>query len=129
MLRALAAAMASPWLATPASAHGFGQRYDLPIPLSFYFVGTAAVIVVSFIIVGLFVRDVSRSRTHARIDLLATPFGRLIASPPIALVLKLLVLTAFLVTIIAGFLGDQNPYKNIAPTMVWIFGWVGVAYV
>jgi hypothetical protein len=121
--------MASLWHATPAGAHGFGQRYDLPIPLSFYFVGTAAVIVVSFIIVGLFVRDVSRSRTYARTDLLATPFGRLIASPPIALVLKLLVLTAFLVTIIAGFLGDQNPYKNIAPTMVWIIGWVGVAYV
>jgi hypothetical protein len=128
-LRALAAAMANPWLATPASAHGFGQRYELPIPLSFYFVGTAAVIVVSFVIVGLFVRDVPRSHTYARADLLATPLGRLIAGPTIVFLLKLFVLTAFLVTIVAGLRGDQNPYKNIAPTMVWTIGWVGVAYV
>jgi [protein-PII] uridylyltransferase len=47
-------------LSTPACAHGFGQRYDLPIPLSFYLVGTASAVVVSFLIVGLFVRDVSR---------------------------------------------------------------------
>src|SRR5262249_61607224 len=25
--------------------------------------------------------------------------------------------------------GDQNPYKNIAPTIVWIIGWVGVVYI
>ena len=117
------------WLATPAGAHGFGQRYELPIPLSFYFVGTAAVIVVSFVMVGLFVRDVSRPHADARVDLLATPVGRLIASPMIASALKLLVIIAFLVTIIAGLRGDQNPYRNIAPTMVWIIGWVGVAYV
>jgi hypothetical protein len=117
------------WLATPAGAHGFGQRYELPIPLSFYFVGTAAVIVVSFVMVGLFVRDVSRPHADARVDLLATPVGRLIASPMMASALKLLVLIAFLVTIIAGLRGDQNPYRNIAPTMVWIIGWVGVAYV
>src|SRR5262245_66235096 len=52
-LRALAAAVAAACLATPAAAHGFGQRYDLPIPLSFYLAGAAAAVVVSFIIVGL----------------------------------------------------------------------------
>ena len=33
------------------------------------------------------------------------------------------------VTILAGLLGDQNPYRNIAPTLVWIVWWVGLAYV
>jgi hypothetical protein len=129
-VRALAAgtAIACP-AATPAAAHGFGQRYDLPIPLSFYLFGTAAAVVVTFIIVGLFVREAPSSRGHAGIDLLATRPGRLVASPALAWALKLLVLAAFLVTIAAGFAGDQNPYKNIAPTMVWIIGWVGVAYV
>jgi hypothetical protein len=44
-------------------------------------------------------------------------------------VLKLFVLVVFIITIVAGFRGNQNPYQNIAPTMVWIIGWVGLAYV
>jgi hypothetical protein len=127
-LRAFAVAMAVAGLATPASAHGFGQRYDLPIPLSFYLAGVAAAIVVSFLIVGLFVREVPRVRAYPRIDLIATPL-RWIASPSLALALKLLALAAFIITIVAGLRGDQNPYRNIAPTLVWIIGWVGVAYV
>jgi hypothetical protein len=31
-------------LAVPAHAHGFGQRYDLPLPLSLYLFGTAAAV-------------------------------------------------------------------------------------
>jgi hypothetical protein len=134
VLRALAGgATASPllavWLAAPACAHGFGQRYDLPIPLSFYFIGTAAVIVITFLMVGLLVRDASPKHDYGHIDLLATRFGRYLAGPTVVPLLKLAALAAFLITIVAGFLGDQNPYRNIAPTMVWIIGWVGVAYV
>jgi hypothetical protein len=44
-------------------------------------------------------------------------------------VLKLLALAALILTIVAGFRGDQNPYRNIAPTMVWVIAWVGLAYV
>jgi hypothetical protein len=129
LLRALTAAAALASVAASADAHGFGQRYDLPLPLSFYLAGAAAAVVVSFVIVGLFVRDVSRLAPYPRADLIATPFGRWIASPTLALALKSLALAAFIVTIIAGFRGDQNPYKNIAPTMVWIIAWVGLAYV
>ena len=128
-MRALAAAVAAACLATPASAHGFGQRYDLPIPLSFYLLGAAAAVVVSFIIVGLFVREVPRARPYTRLDLMATPLGRWIASPSLVLALKLLALAGFIITIVAGFRGDQNPYRNIAPTMVWTIAWVGLAYV
>ena len=128
-LRTLAIGAAIVSLATPACAHGFGQRYDLPIPLSFYLVGTAAAVVVSFIIVALFVRERPRPHAVPYIDLLATPWGRWLASPTLALVLKLAALAVFIITIVAGFRGDQNPYKNIAPTMVWIIWWVGFAYV
>src|SRR6201997_828831 len=128
-LRALAAALAAACLATPAAAHGFGQRYDLPIPLSFYLVGAAAAVVVSFLIVGLFVREAPRVRSYPRIDLFATPLGRWLASPSLALALKFLALAGFIITILAGFRGDQNPYRNIAPTLVWTIAWVGLAYV
>src|SRR5262249_27581422 len=75
-LRGLAAAVAAASLATPAAAHGFGQRYDLPIPLSFYLTGAAAAVVVSFVVVGLFVREAPRVHLYPRIDLTATPLGR-----------------------------------------------------
>src|SRR6266702_8217858 len=68
-------------LAAPASAHGFGQRYDLPLPLSLYLMGTAAAVVVSFVIVGLFVREVPKAQAYPHADLSATLLGRLIAHP------------------------------------------------
>src|SRR5271169_28454 len=101
VLRSLAAAIAAACVTTSAAAHGFGQRYDLPIPLSFYLVGTAAAVVVSFLIVGLFVRDVPRSRAHPQIDLLVHPLGRLIARPGLELALALFGLAVFIVTIVA----------------------------
>jgi hypothetical protein len=115
--------------ASPAQAHGFGQRYDLPLPLSFYLTGACVAIIVTFLIVGLFVRDVPRSQAHPRLDLTAYRLGRLMASPGLSFAPKLFGLAIFIITIIAGFRGQQDPYRNIAPTLVWIIWWVGLAYV
>ena len=84
---------------------------------------------VSFLIAGLLVRDVPRSRAHPQIVLLVHSLGRLIARPGLELALALFGLAVFIVTIVAGFRGNQNPYRNIAPTIVWIIWWVGLAYV
>lgn len=113
----------------PAAAHGFGQRYELPLPLSLYLFGAAAAVVFSFVIVGLFVRRASTARGYRHVDLLAHPIGRWIARPGLALSLKLVALGLFVLTIAAGFWGDPNPYRNIAPTLVWVIAWVGLAYV
>jgi hypothetical protein len=125
----VAAASAVCALAAPASAHGFGQRYDLPLPLSLYLYGTAAVVVVTFVIVGFFVRHTAEARHRPQLDLLGHAAGKIIAHPGVILLLKLVAAGLFVVTVTAGFIGDQNPYRNIAPTMVWIIVWVGVAYV
>jgi hypothetical protein len=116
-------------LAAPAHAHGFGQRYDLPLPLSLYLFGTAAAVVLSFVIVGLFARHAPGARGYPRIDLLAYPLGRLLAHRMLVRSLQLISVGLFVVTMIAGFYGSQNPYQNIAPTLVWIIWWVGLAVV
>src|SRR5207244_13659473 len=98
--------------AGPAAAHSFGQRYDLPLPLSLYLFGTAAAVVLSFVVVALFARHTPGARGYPWIDL-----G---AYPALAALLKLI--AAFLFTLAgpAGFIGDQDPYFNIAPTLVWV---------
>jgi len=98
--------------------------------LSLYLFGAAAAVVVSFIIVGLFVRGgAARSGFDWRFDLRRLGIGRLILHPAPGFVLKLLALAIFAVTVMAGFIGNQDPYRNLAPTMVWIIFWVGLAYV
>lgn len=124
-LVALAATCVGP---APAGAHGFGDRYDLPLPLSLYLFGTAAAIVFSFVIVGFFVRRAPRTDGYPHLDLRGYWLGRLILSPVSSLLLKLGVLGLSVVTVLAGFWGNANPYQNIAPTLVWIIGWVGLAY-
>jgi hypothetical protein len=113
-------------LAAPAHAHGFGQRYDLPLPLSLYMFGAAAAVVVSFVIVGLFARHPPGERGYPQIDLLAYSLSRRIAGV-LGLFLRLLSIGLLVLTVIAGLYGNQNPYRNIAPTLVWIIWWVGLA--
>ena len=111
----------------PAEAHGFGQRYDLPLPLSLYLFGGAAAVVFSFVVVGLLVRSTPPTRAHSRVDLLDYRLGRAVAAFGVPLKLSALVL--FAAMLLAGFIGDQNPYRNLAPTLVWIIAWVGLAYI
>ena len=110
-----------------SAAHGFGQRYDLPLPLDLYLWGAAATVALSFVLAGLFLR-VSGERT-LRVDLLQFRLGRLIAHPLLVESLRVVSVSLFVLIIVAGLIGVQNPFKNIAPTLVWILWWVGMAYV
>src|SRR5262249_52942243 len=70
-----------------------------------------------------------RVRAYPRIDLLATPLGRWIASPSLALAVELLALAAFIVTVVAGVCGGPNSLPKISPTLVGGIRGGGVAYV
>src|SRR3974377_380574 len=50
-----AGAYGAAFVATPAGAHGFGQRYELPLPLELYLFGGAAGVAPSFFVSQLFV--------------------------------------------------------------------------
>ena len=53
-IRWLVLAAAVAFLPSSASAHGFGQRYDLPVPLGLFMLGAGASVVLSFLGMGLF---------------------------------------------------------------------------
>jgi hypothetical protein len=114
-------------LAAPAAAHGFGQRYDLPLPLSLYLYGTAAAVVLSFVVVALFARHTPGGSGYPRVDLGASRLGRCLAHPVLQSLLKLIAAGFFILVVTAGFIGNQDPYRNIAPTLVWTLWWVGFA--
>ncbi len=115
--------------AGPAHAHAFGERYDLPLPLNLYLVGAAAAVVVSFIVIGLFVRDASWLRPYPRLDLLDYRLGRLASHPAAVFALKLVSVLLFALVVAAGLFGNQDPLRNLAPVTVWIVWWVGMAVV
>ena len=109
--------------ASPAAAHGFAHRYDLPIPLAFYIWGAGATVAVSFVALALFLRagdglirrHIDR-RADGRMVRLLVAAARALASGTLVLV------------VVAGLFGNQDPVRNIAPVMIWIIGWVGLAF-
>lgn len=112
-----------------AFAHGFGQRYDLPVPLWLYLLGAAAAVGFSFVVIGIFVRGTPGLGRYPRFDLLRTRMGRLVAHPALLFTLRLVSVALFVLVIMTGFLGSQNPTRNLTPTLVWVLWWVGLAYV
>lgn len=112
-----------------AHAHAFGERYDLPLPLELYLGGAAAAVVVTFLVIGAFVRDASWLRAYPRLNLLDYRLGRLAVHPANVFVIKLASVLLFVLIVAAGAFGNQDPLRNLAPVMVWIIWWVGMAVV
>lgn len=109
--------------AGPAAAHGFLQRYDLPLPLAYYIWGAGATVALSFIGFALFLRAGHRLpgwHFDRRIE------GRLAGT--LTFVLRALAVGMLVLVIVAGLLGNQDPVRNIAPVTVWVIGWVGLAF-
>jgi hypothetical protein len=117
------------WLVLPggeALAHGFGVRYDLPVPFWLYAYGAAAAVVLTFV---LLVDARPVPHRYPRFDLLRLGWFRAVfAGRPFLFGLRLLSVTLFSLVILSGLLGDQTPEANLAPAFVWIFWWVGLAF-
>jgi hypothetical protein len=105
-----------------AHAHGFGMRYDLPLPLGYFIAGGAAVVLLSFIVAAIFVRP------HGDVGAYPTLVVTRKMCPILLAVLRILAVFVFALTLTAGFIGAPNPYKNISIVMVWVIAWVGIAY-
>ena len=112
-----------------ARAHGFAERYDLPVPLHLYVAGSAAAVALSFVVVAYFVRGDRTVRRYPTYNLLGTVAGRLLASRVVQYALRFLAVFMLVLVVVAGLIGDENPFQNIAPTTVWVIWWVGLAYV
>lgn len=111
------------------SAHGFAERYDLPVPLTLYLIGAGLTVALSFVVVSIFIGKKSEIDGYWRFNLMTTAFGRFLANRWIIRALQFLSISFLFITIISGFIGSQDPFENIAPTAVWVIWWVGFAYI
>ncbi len=112
-----------------ALAHGFGQRYDLPVPLWLYLYGAAAAVALSFIVSSLFLGASRAAGEYPRYNLLRNPVLRAVLLNPVLVgFLRLASVALLVLVIVAGLVGAQVPTINVTPTMVWIIWWIGLAF-
>ena len=120
--RWLIACLALAGLPLTAFAHAFGERYDLPAPLTYFMAGGAAVVALSFVAAALFARA---HPGHAAAHSFVISAGALL--PALRVVARIIGLTLFVIAIIAGLYGSRSPEANITPTLVWLIWWIGLS--
>lgn len=105
-----------------AQAHAFPERYDLPLPLGFWIAGAGAAVALSFLVAAV---SPPGPRPPREVELqLPRMTAALVAAARIVSVLLLFLLLA------AGFLGSRENWDhNILPVVVWVWWWVGLAFV
>ena len=107
-----------------ARAHAFDDRYDLPVPLTYFVAGAAAVVGLSFVVIAIFARR-APAGTAARSYVIS--LGPLL--PVLRVACQCIALLLFMLTMVAGLYGTGDAMMNLAPTMVWIIWWVGLSLV
>lgn len=106
-------------LASAASAHGVGQRDDLPLPGWLFAWAAAAVLLVSFVGLGAWWRAPALARRASG--------RRLVALGPVVPVLcGAIGIGVWGLLVVAGLAGTQEPADNLVPTAVFIVLWVGL---
>ena len=117
--------------ASPLLAHGLREQshYHSPVPLWLYLTGAAAAVVCTFLIIGFFFRTRPPGNNYPRANLLTWPFAKVLVHPAVLLGLRLLSVGLFLLLVLVGLAGNQNPHRNLLPTFVWVIWWVGFAYI
>jgi hypothetical protein len=112
---------------TLALAHPITDTYVLPVPFWMYLYGCAAVLVVSFAVLGYFWSadgDDSHGRTwEVSSNVLLDAVGRVIL-----FVLRIGAVAALAIAIAAGFLGTNDPTRNANLSLFWVVFLLGFTY-
>jgi hypothetical protein len=111
-----------------AHAHGFGRLYNLPVPFWLYAWGGAAVLLVSFAIVGIFATAPASGAPPASRDLNRAAWVGALRRVRLVSILRGVALAALLLSIATGLFGSRDPYRNFSMTAFWVGFVLGYAY-
>lgn len=113
---------------SPASAHSFGALYNLPVPFWMYLYGGVGAIVASFLVIGYFLNEKKKDTTYKTITLTKYRAIAVLSNYRAITIYKAVGVFLFLLTILAGFIGNQFPVFNINMILFWIFFTLGLTY-
>lgn len=108
-------------------AHGLGGVRDLPVPAWLFFWGGAVVLVVSFVLLGALWRRPLLARLAGG-RAAAGALSRLVLSRALRIVLQALSAGLFALVLAAALAGDTDPFRNLAPTWIYVIFWLGVPF-
>jgi hypothetical protein len=114
--------------APPASAHGLGGRLDLPVPIWLFVYGAATVVVVSFVALGVLWKTPRLEDGDAGRPLPGW-FQRMFRSRAVELTVRTLSVLIFLLVVATAAGGSDVATQNLASYVVFIWFWVGLAFV
>jgi hypothetical protein len=124
---AVLAGLAGAGLAFPAAAHAHGlvQRANLPIPEWLFGWAAAIVLIVSFVALATMW---PKPRLEEYESKPLPGVGRVLGSRAVEIVCGLIGVGLLVVVIVAGYVGKQSTFANLAPTFILITFWVGMAF-
>jgi hypothetical protein len=105
-----------------AAAHGFEERYDLPVPLSYVITGACLVVVFTFVVAGVFMK------TEVLPKPAASELSSETRSSPFRIFVRIISWLFALLIVVSATIGTTDPLMNLAPTFVWIIWWVGLGF-
>jgi hypothetical protein len=111
-----------------ASAHSFGQIYNLPIPLWMYLCGAAAALLVSFLITGWFLQLPDASAVPRGSDLTKSRWVGVMRMLRLRSALRGLSVLLLLLCVVTGFFGTTDAYRNFNMTFFWVVFILGFSY-
>lgn len=121
-LGAAAASVAFLSAAAPAHAHVSDRGFVMLLPTGHYLAGGAIAVAASFAVLALMPASVTGALAHGRLVLArGMPRGRTATS--------VVAFLAFIVLVLAGWLGSRDPLSNPLPLVVWTLMWVGLTLV
>ena len=108
----------------PLVAHGIGGRLDLPVPLTFFAAGAAAVLIITFLALATLwpnprLQDGPRPQSPG-------PTIGLGALNILGVLGLLLVIVAGIGTLARG--GDELGARNVGPILFWVYFWLVVPF-
>ena len=106
-------------------AHGVGTRGDLPVPVGLAATAAGAVLVVSFVVLGMAWRTPRLTGAQA-----GRPLGRaverVVDAPPLRAGLRLLSTVVAVAVVVVALAGPSELSRNAAPWALYVNFWVGL---
>ena len=106
-------------------AHGLGQREDLPLPESWFIISAATVLAVSFVGLAVLWPKPRLEGSEGEWRPLPGPLAGAFGSRALRVACGVIGVLLLVATIVAAFIGPENPSDNLASNLIFVWFWVG----